>query len=130
MKHSTLEYHKASDAKRNAFLEVRNGSQHRVDICLSNEAQKWLEKNRKFLTSIIKSLELCARQGIALRKNRDDGFEEDYESLNMGNFKALLHFRIDAGDTLLQEHLQTCPKNATYISKTSQNREVLQKRIV
>ena len=44
-----------------------------IDYLLSNEAQKRLEKNRKFLTSIIKSLELCARQGariemIALKK--------------------------------------------------------------
>ena len=134
LKHS-LEYHKAADAKRSAFLEVRQGSQQRVDLILSIQSQKQLEKNRKFLISIIKSLEWCARQGIDLRKSRDDGFEEDTDSMNMGNFKALLYFRIDAGDSSLQEHLQTCPKNATYISKTTQNqlldcmREVLQDKI-
>ena len=36
----------------------------------------------------------------------------------MGNFKELLDFRASAGDELLKEHLV---KNASYISKTSQN---------
>ena len=38
-----------------------------------------------------------------------------------GNFKALLAFRIDAGDKVLEDHLKSAEKNATYISKTVQN---------
>ena len=33
----------------------------------------------------------------------------------------MLAFRVDAGDAVLKEHLATAGKNATYISKTSQN---------
>lgn len=57
-------------------------------------------------------------------------------SLNHGNFKALLDFRIDSGDIALENHLKTCAKNATYISKITQNelldciRETFQKAII
>ena len=44
-----------------------------------------------------------------------------YSSFNKGNFKALLAFRVDAGDELLEDHLKKCKKNASYPSKTSQN---------
>lgn len=40
---------------------------------------------------------------------------------NEGNFLELLRFRIDAGDTKLEEHLKNTSSKATYISKTVQN---------
>ena len=40
---------------------------------------------------------------------------------NHGNFFALLNFRVEAGDTVLGEHLSTAPQNATYTSNTVQN---------
>ena len=40
---------------------------------------------------------------------------------NHGNFLALLNFRIEAGDTVLREHLSTTARNATYTSNTIQN---------
>ena len=42
-------------------------------------------------------------------------------SKKSGNFRALLRFRIDAGDEELRNHLTRASSNATYISKTSQN---------
>ncbi|XP_065658148.1 52 kDa repressor of the inhibitor of the protein kinase-like [Hydra vulgaris] len=38
-----------------------------------------------------------------------------------GNFKALLAYRVDAGDKVLEQYLKSSGKNATYISKTVQN---------
>ncbi len=38
--------------------------------------------------------------------------------MNLGNFRALLEFRIDAGDRDLGHHISTAPKNATYTSAT------------
>ena len=38
-----------------------------------------------------------------------------------GKFKALIDFRIDAGDVIVEEFICSCKRNATYISKTSQN---------
>jgi hypothetical protein len=40
---------------------------------------------------------------------------------NEGNFRQLLRFRVDAGDTVLENHLTYSNSNATYISKTTQN---------
>ena len=40
---------------------------------------------------------------------------------NDGNFRALLHFRIDAGDVDLQTYLTNAAKNAQYISPYIQN---------
>ena len=67
-------------------------------------------------------MEVCGRQGIALRGRRDDSKHlEDMDS-NPGNFQALLKFRCDAAsDAALAEHLSKCARNATYCSKTTQN---------
>lgn len=74
---------------------------------------------------------LCGRQGLALRGHFDHGLEslqtkvnnsnEDGKTLNEGNFRALLKFRIDAGDCDLENHLNTASQNATYISPRVQN---------
>ena len=40
---------------------------------------------------------------------------------HQGNFKSLLDFCIDPGDICLQAYLETCDRNASYISKTTQN---------
>ena len=45
-----------------------------------------------------------------------------YSSGGVGNFVESLNFRVRAGDKFLEDHLQTCGKNSTYISKTSQNK--------
>ena len=66
----------------------------------------------------MKCLELCGRQGNALRGHRDD---DTSSSFNKGNFKYLLDFRVDAGDTTLRYHVKHCKKNASYTSKTAQN---------
>ena len=40
----------------------------------------------------------------------------------MGNFIECLGYRVRGGDIELENHLKTCNKNASYISKTSQNK--------
>lgn len=68
-----------------------------------------------------------------MRGHRDDSSSDDK---NLGNFKALLNFRIDSGDTVLDSHMKELSKRSTYTSKTSQNEllscigEVIQKDIV
>ncbi|CAC5389667.1 unnamed protein product [Mytilus coruscus] len=74
--------------------------------------------------SIIKSLVFCGRQGIALRGHRDDDIDKG-SSTNKGNFKELLNFRVDGSDSILEKHLNSCKKNATYTSNTSQNELLL-----
>ena len=134
MKHSTLQYHKTSDAIRLAFIQTRQGSQARIDHSLTSEIQRQVASNRTFLKSIISCLEVCGRQGISLRGHRDDATCLD--SLCQGNFKALIQLRIEAGDVALSNHLRTCSSRSTYISKTTQNEllscigETIQAKIV
>ena len=59
------------------------------------------------------------RQGLAFRGHRDESTAD--EDSNKGNFLALLSFRGKSGDKILDEHLETCKKNARYCSKTIQN---------
>ncbi|KAK2550119.1 hypothetical protein P5673_029311 [Acropora cervicornis] len=57
----------------------------------------------------------------ALRGRQDD----DPSNKNLqGNLQTLLTFRFDCGDHTLQGHLNTAPKTARYISKTTQNEMV------
>ena len=64
----------------------------------------------------------CGRQGLAFRGHRDDtpAVREDPDA-NHGNFLALLHFSVQAGDEVLKQHLRTAAGNALYTSKTVQN---------
>ena len=80
--------------------------------------QQQIAKNRNIMSSLFKTVLFCGRNNIALRGKRDD--DPTNESLQ-GNFQALLYFRVDSGDTVLQEHLKTSARNVTYVSKTIQN---------
>ena len=53
-----------------------------------------------------------------MRGERDDSPDDDTLT---GKFQALLAFRVDSGDAILQQHLENAPRNATYRSKTIQN---------
>ena len=59
-------------------------------------------------------------QNIPFRGHRDDSQHLDTVT-NAGNFQALLDFREESGDKVLEEHFKTTPRTATYGSKTIQN---------
>ena len=67
---------------------------------------------------------LCGRQNLPLRGHRDDARYHDEKSNNAGNFVEVVKYgaRCAAGHSK-QSGQQQCPvpKNATYISKTTQN---------
>ena len=118
--HASLQYHKDSMAKMNAFIHSYENPSQRVDQHFTTHREEVITKNRRFLTSIIKCIEHCGRQGQALRSHRDDGNPLTYVDKNPGNFKATLRLLSGENDNL-REHLETCQKNASYTSKTSQN---------
>ena len=45
-----------------------------------------------------------------------------FDNPNCGNFQALLNFRISSGDTILKNHFDSSVKDATYRSKSTQNK--------
>lgn len=115
--HASLKYHKKSMAKLHAFSTTYKVPSQRIDCRLSDRLQALVRHNRTILKSILKSLLLCARQGIALRGHRDDSTSE---SLNKGSFLAVINFRREL-DHVLDEHLRCGQRNATMVSKTVQN---------
>ena len=62
---------------------------------MNDESTSAVKRNREILKSLIKCLQFCGRQGVGLRGHRDNDTDN---FLNKGNFKALIQFRIDAGD--------------------------------
>ena len=89
-----------------------------IDQQINNLLQQQINRNREILKSLFKTIIFCGKNNIALRGRRDD----DPQNASLaGNFQALLEFRIDSGGQTLKHHLETAPRNATYISKTIQN---------
>lgn len=121
-KHVNLEYHQDSKTKMDAFIEMMTTPSVGIQNRISQEMEKRVAKNRVFLTSIIKCIELCGRQGIGLRGHKDDA---NSNAENQGNFKSLIELCLDARDIQLAEHFKTANCNSTFTSKTSQNELLL-----
>ncbi len=130
--HEKTDYHATSVIRASQFraaMKMKTTVVQQVNEC----HKKQVEENRQRLIPIVKTILLCGRQNIALRGHRDDHqlpilnqqiATENNSSAsctNEGNFRALLMFRIDAGDIALKQHLLNTASNATYISKVTQN---------
>ena len=101
---------------------VMSGKQSPVyqqtNIALANR----VAANKKRLVPIVKTILLCGRLTFALREHDNSTKTmEAQPTSNPRNFKALLQFRVDAGDKDLKLHMKTAPKNASYCSATIQN---------
>ena len=108
-----------------AVLSNMKGLVEEIDLMIDKNCKKEVEENRKRLAPIIDTVILLGRLGLAFRGHRDDSqFHPnvgEYSSGGVGNFVELLNYRVRGGDSVLENHLRTCSKNASYISKTSQN---------
>jgi len=130
-KHSESEAHKHAYILANNFMKMMASQQHSIYEQLNAAVTLQISLNRQKLYPIIQTILFCGRKNIPLR-----GHHEGMSTINLGNFKALLKFRVDSGDKLLQDYLETGPKNATYTSNTIQNDiislvgEAIQKRIL
>lgn len=83
-----------------------------ITTVLNEAVAQQFASNRMKLVSIMKTLILCGLQNISLRghHNSNTDIERDVGGLqNHGNFMALLNFRVDAGDTMLRDHLTGAP---------------------
>ena len=85
--HASCKYHCNSMAKLWAFLGTYENYASRIDLAIAETSSRTFQQNREVLRSVLKCLEFCGRQGVALRGRRDD---ETSTSFNKGNFKALL----------------------------------------
>ena len=77
-------------AKKSAFIDTYLKPDEGIDNVMNKLVKDTIQRNRQFLTSIIKCIELCGRNGMALRGHRDDATTLDKS--HQGNFKNLLDF--------------------------------------
>ena len=113
--------HKAATVMASEFKKNMERKTTSIHHQLDQAMARTIEQNREKLRSILKVIIFCGKQNIPLRGHRDDGQFLTVDDNNPGNFQKLIEFRIDAGDTVLETHLSTAPRNATYRSKTIQN---------
>ena len=77
------------------------------------------------LAPIIDTIITLGRLGLPSCGHRDDSKYRpkvgEYSTGRVSNFVEFLQFRVRGGDKVLEQHLKNCSKNASYISKTSQN---------
>lgn len=109
-----------------ALLSQISGAAQPINLILDANLRKEVANNRQKLVPIVDTVILCARGGISLRGHRDDSqYHQEiggYSTGQVGNFVDILNYGVRRGDKVLEEHLKTCGKNQTYISKTSQNK--------
>ena len=101
------------------------GSSEEMEVMLTKGSDTEVQKNFNKLKPIVGTVTLLERLGLPFRGHRDD-FQyhpnvREYSSGGEGNCIECLGYRVRGGDTELENHLKTCSKNASYISKTSQN---------
>ena len=106
------------------FSQIKDSS-HEINLLCDRKYKHEVEENRKVLAPIIDTIVTLGRLGLPFRGHRDDSKYHhkvgEYSTGGIGNFVEFLHFRVRGGDKVLEQHLKTYSKNASYISKTLQN---------
>jgi hypothetical protein len=119
--HLNKEYHKFAEERCNSFLQQQSKATD-VYKAVNIQHTKIADDNRMRLIPIVKTIAFCGQNNIALRGNVDSGpLNLDTFATGEGNFRRLLKFRVDAGDTDLREYISNAPRNACYTSPEIQN---------
>lgn len=118
-KHSDSNEHFSAVEKGQGFLATVNDNERSILRSVSRIPQKVIDRNTSVMLSIIDVIYTLSVKGIALRGswNANSNAED-------GNFTYFLKW-IAKRDETLDKHLSSGPKNARYISPTTQN-EVIQ----
>ena len=88
---------------------------------LNTQKREEIETNRKRLCLIAETIQMCGRQGIALRGDEDSGkftFAEPVK--NDGNLRTLLRYRMK-NDPVMKDIFERSAGNAQYCSPSIQN---------
>ncbi|XP_065642469.1 52 kDa repressor of the inhibitor of the protein kinase-like [Hydra vulgaris] len=103
-----------------------NGIIQNIDILINKKYEKEVALNWDILHSIVDSIIFLGHLDIVFRGYRDNSQHHPtvgkYSLVNgVGNFVELLNYRIRGGDKVLEHYLNSCAKNASHISSSSQN---------
>lgn len=124
--HNIAHYHASSIISANNFsLRIRQPSLA-IDNQISDILSKRKRNNRDIIRCIVETILLCARMGLSLRGHQDDGHLNPPTSINdivtdEGRFRSMIQLYSMANNTL-STHLVNAAANATYLSKTIQNK--------
>ena len=102
-KHTEKAYHKAAIVRVDEYCHVMRNQNSDIRCQKNHAMAERIASNRKKLASIVETIMLCGLQNIPLRGHGDNltDIERDV-SENHGNFWALLKFRVEAGDKILE----------------------------
>ena len=101
-KNESCHYHRDSAVQAEAFINAMRTPENDVTAQLDTAAQRQIEENRKILVSIINSIRILVRYGVALRGHRECGRLQYVDSChdvtsNEGNLRALRQFKAAVG---------------------------------
>ncbi|XP_045169561.1 uncharacterized protein LOC123532237 [Mercenaria mercenaria] len=102
--------HNNAMTKADKFMKICQNQEKSVVEFGSNAYRNKVEKNKKALTSIVKTIVLLGKQNIAFRGKTEE----------KSNFRALINYRAEV-DSDLHDHLANSPKHAQYLSPSIQN---------
>jgi hypothetical protein len=118
--HETTKYHNTCTTRAENYLKIRRDETLPINQQVDKAYKEQALQNRNRLTPIVKTVIFCGRNELPLRGHRDSGILSE-EDINDEVFRALLRFRIVAGDKDLAENLDSCGANATFCSPRIQN---------
>lgn len=110
-KHMLSSWHKGALQDANNFLTTVQRPELTIVSQMDRAVNKAVTQNREKLFPILSSILFCCSHDIALRGKESTS----------GNLCDLLRFRIEAGDTVLKDHMEGASKNARYTSVCVQN---------
>ena len=130
--HEKTSYHREAHTSALAFLSIMTGQSDSIKQQVGQSKAK-LKSKKQRLHAVVKSLIVCAKQGIALRAHRNEEASELVSQplttidrkkqqivlgdKNPGNFLHLMKFREDSGDQTIQD----IAKCSSYTSPRVQN---------
>ena len=119
--HETLQYQLTSMAHLLEFKKTFHNPSTRIDHSVNGDSIAKVKINCSILTAIVKSVEFCGRNGIAVCGHRDDGALNSSDILKKSvNLRSLINFWIDTGDKT-ENHLNSCTKTFNiYFKKAGQ----------
>ena len=124
--HMRSHWHQAATEDAINFMRLCENPEENVVGQINANYRATIEHYRLILNSLLKGILFCAMHDIALRG----------KTAKSGNLYDLYEFRAEAGDKVLQKHLETAPKNARYTSVQTVNElielsaDVIRKKIV
>ena len=122
-RHSKNNYHQTNKTRAVEFISRATVG----DDVMSQVNEQYKDevlRNRGALGSIVEILKFCGIQDLPLRGHRDSGRIDPsgtYPKENDGNFRMLIRFRVNSGDSLLQSHLRDSSTTSLYTSPQAQN---------